>query len=618
MSIVAELKRRNVFKVAAAYLVAGWLLIEASSVMLEAFDAPVWLPKVVAALLAAGFPLAIFFAWAFEVTPEGIKRESEVDRSTSITHVTSQRLNIVTAVLLVLAIGLFVTEDLWRSPESAVAAAAVTATGDSGLVSIAVMPFANMSADSANEYFADGIAEEVLNLLAGVKTLSVASRTSAFAYKGSDASITDIASSLGVRYVLEGSVRKAGDRVRITAQLIDAGNDRHLWSETFDRALDDIFAIQDEIAGAIGKALRVELLGEGGRVVNAESIDPEAYTKFLEARHLLRRRNPDDVAAATVSLIEVLQVERQFARAHALVAEAYVLRGVIGLAGSDTSAARSGRGIALAAAKYHALVAQQINPVLGGVYLVLGQAKELENDRLGVLRDYQRAIELEPNEARPYQWRSLVYGEAGYQDRAKADTATALRLDPGNANLYSQAGYTAFLDGDLAEARRQFGRISEMGNVLGSEVSLYVLALASGAFDEAESHLDRVTAMLGEDEVTLPRLALAAARDPAQRAAFVSASESAYTRDASFVFQLMQALKLDEALLRLYDRDDLPEIIDGPGRLVWRADHAGVRADPRFVNFMDRLGFVALWREIGPPPDCRADGDSFRCGYGVE
>lgn len=616
MSIVAELKRRNVFKVAAAYLVAGWLLIEASSVMMEAFDAPAWLPKIIAALLAAGFPLAMFFAWAFEVTPEGIKRESEVDRSASITHVTSQRLNIVTVVLLVLAIGLFVTEDLWRANNGVVPSAADAS--DSELVSIAVMPFDNMSADSANEYFADGIAEEILNLLAGVKTMSVASRTSAFAFKGSAASITDIASSLGVRYVLEGSVRKAGDQVRITAQLIDAGNDRHLWSETFDRTLDDIFSIQDEIAAAIGKALRVELLGEGGQRVNAESIDPDAYARFLEARHLLRRRNAEDVAAALESLIEVVQVEQRFARGHVMLAEALVINALNeNSRATDARTDRSVLRIAMAQAKYHALVAADINPELSGVYLVLGSVKEDASDRVGAIADYERATALEPNEPRPYQWRSITLVEAGYIGRAKSDSVVAMRLDPDNANIHGNLGVIHQVQGDMAAAESSFERQIALGNTGTGRLALLLLALFNNGIAAAESHFPAATRQRSEEERNFLATAIAAAKDPARRDELLVLADRLRQDNMGIVLQTLQSLRLKEGLLQQYASSDFGWI-DGPSRLVWHADFADVRADPRFIDFMERLGFVDLWRELGPPADCRPDGDSFRCGYGFD
>jgi TolB-like protein len=428
MGLFEELKRRNVFRVAAAYLVASWLLIEASSVLLEAFGAPEWVPKTVAILLAIGFPIALFFAWAFEVTPEGVKREADVDRTQSITSHTARRLDLMTMALLVAAIVLFLSEGYWR-PDGGERSAMTTAVGDQPVVSIAVLPFENMSADAENEYFADGISEEILNLLAGVRDLEVASRTSAFAYKGTSSSIPDIASALGVRYVLEGSVRKAGEQVRITAQLIDSSNDRHLWSETYDRTLNDIFAIQDEIAGAIGAALQVELLGASGQRVTVETIDPELYADFLEARHLLRRRNYTDMAAALELLRGVVVTEPDFARGQAILSEAYMHNGL----GADAPLAE---GMAFTRAREHADRAIALNPDLAVPYTVLALITQWGGgDKLAALEYYGRAIELEPDEPRAYHWRGILYGQAGYVALAEADFRRGLELEPENANL---------------------------------------------------------------------------------------------------------------------------------------------------------------------------------------
>jgi TolB-like protein len=231
--------------------------------------------------------------------------------------------------LLVVAIGLFVYDrfflDTVTGPAASTPREVVTAAPGEQRPSVAVLAFENMSADADNEYFADGISEEILNLLADVKGMAVASRTSAFAFKGKELPIPEIAAALKVRYVLEGSVRKAGEQVRVTAQLIDADTDRHLWSETFDRTLRDVFTIQDEIAKAIGGALQVELLGEGGEAVKSESIDPDVYNRFLEARYLLRKRNDEDVDAGNRLLIDVVAAEPLFARAHVLLGEAYLL-----------------------------------------------------------------------------------------------------------------------------------------------------------------------------------------------------------------------------------------------------------------------------------------------------
>jgi TolB-like protein len=318
MSLFVELKRRNVIRVAAAYLVASWLLIEATSVLIDIYEAPGWVPKLMVGLLALGFPITLFFSWAFEITPEGVKREAEVDRAGSISHETGRKLDLITIGMLVLVIALVGVERFVLAPPSTTQAVATT----SG--SIAVLPFVNMSGDAENEYFSDGISEEILNVLAGIPELQVAARTSSFQFKGQDQDIPLIAQQLGVATVLEGSVRKQGERVRITAQLIAADSGFHLWSETYDRDLTDIFAIQDEIAAAIARALEVHLDVQSATGYGTE--DLAAYDRYLRGMHLWRLRTEASLLEAIDSFQSAIDADPEFARAY------------VGMAGSCTSA----------------------------------------------------------------------------------------------------------------------------------------------------------------------------------------------------------------------------------------------------------------------------------------
>ncbi|MCZ6536638.1 MAG: adenylyl cyclase, partial [Gammaproteobacteria bacterium] len=267
MSIFRELKRRNVFRVAAAYAVVAWLLIEVTATVFPIIKLPDWSVTLVAAFILIGFPLALILAWAFEITPEGIKLEKDVDRSQSVTHVTGRKIDYFIIAALVLALGFFAFDKFVLGPSRDAELVQATTQAVAELSteieksevpdnSIAVLPFVNMSSDPEQGYFSDGISEELLNVLVHVDGLRVASRTSSFAFKGGNKNLAEIADILKVSYLLEGSVRKAGNRVRITAQLIEAASDRHLWSEIYDRDLTDIFAIQSEIANAIVAALR--------------------------------------------------------------------------------------------------------------------------------------------------------------------------------------------------------------------------------------------------------------------------------------------------------------------------------------------------------------------------
>ena len=325
MSLFRELKRRNVFRVGAAYVVVAWLVIQVVATIFPAFgfgDAAVRIGTIV---LAIGLVPALIFSWAFELTPEGLKKEKDVDRSRSISLHTGKKLDRIIMVVLALALGYFAFDKFVLTPQREAAQqeqqmveleearqegrseALVESYGDN---SIAVLPFVNMSDDANNEYFSDGISEELLHLLARIPELRVISRTSAFAFKGDeDISIPELARKLNVSHILEGSVRKSGDDVRITAQLIEAHSDTHLWSKTYDRGLDDIFAIQDEIAQLVVDGLKVELLGDMPKVIRT---DPTVLTLVLQARRVMYSGTEDRRERAIALLEEALRIDPDY------------------------------------------------------------------------------------------------------------------------------------------------------------------------------------------------------------------------------------------------------------------------------------------------------------------
>ena len=254
-----ELKRRNVIRVAVAYLVAAWLVLQVADLVLENTAAPDWVMQVFMLLFALGFPLVLIFSWAYELTPEGLKREKEVDRTRSVTHQTGKKLNQITIGLLVVVV-LVVAAERLLMPHSGVSTPATETAGTPDR-SIAVLAFEDLSQDGDQEYFADGLSEELLNVLAQNPELQVAGRTSSFAFKGQNKDLREIGELLNVAHILEGSVRKAGNRIRVTAQLINAEDGYHLFSESYDRDLTDLFAVQDELAARISEALHTELIG---------------------------------------------------------------------------------------------------------------------------------------------------------------------------------------------------------------------------------------------------------------------------------------------------------------------------------------------------------------------
>ena len=289
MSLFAELKRRNVVRVGIAYAIVAWVLAQIAEFAFENFGAPEWVLKTVVVLLLLGLPLALFFAWAFEVTPEGVKREKDIDRSQSITQTTGRKLDFLIIGALVLALVYFVWErqagndEFDSSRQANVESVEVSSANGPAIRSIAVLPFINMSSDQEQEWFSDGLTEEILNALARTPDLLVAARTSSFKFKGSGEDVPTIASALGVAHVLEGSVRRDRDRLRVTAQLIRASDGFHLWSQNYDRKPEDVIALQEEVAIEIAIALQTAMDPDAlASMVSSGTSSVPAYNSYLQ------------------------------------------------------------------------------------------------------------------------------------------------------------------------------------------------------------------------------------------------------------------------------------------------------------------------------------------------
>jgi TolB-like protein len=399
-----------------------------ADLMLDNFGAPGWVIKSVLTLLIFGFPLAIFFAWAFELTPEGLKLEKNVDRNASITPVTGRKLDRTIIVLLAIAVVYFAWQSLRPGePEQ---------TEASGDQSIAVLPFVNMSSDAEQEYFSDGLSEELLNLLAKIPDLRVASRTSAFSYKGKDLQISDIGKELDVAHVLEGSVRKSGSKIRITAQLISVDDDAHLWSETWDRSLDDIFVIQDEIAKAVVDELKVRLMGE---LPQAVEIDPEAFSLYLQARHLMLQRTRQSLLRAEELIDEALSIAPSYVPGWTLKASIHSTQGDTGAVDVDT---------AFANAREAAETALQIDPEFGRAHAALADVLISHFwDFEGGRQEIEKALALDPGDLEILYLACNYYGVTGAYYKAVDLCEKAIDRDPLFAPVYPMIGVLyQFLD----------------------------------------------------------------------------------------------------------------------------------------------------------------------------
>jgi len=445
MNFIEELKRRNVFKVAVAYLVTAWVALQLADIVLENIDAPAWILQVFMLALGLGFPLALIFAWAFEMTPEGIKKEKDVDRNKSITHKTGQKLNRTIIVILALAVVLLLFDRFMPGPEVTLTPAEpeiVQTVPEEKAKSIAVLPFVNMSSDSEQEYFSDGISEEILNALARVKELKVAGRTSSFAFKGQSQDLRQIGETLGVEHILEGSVRKSGATVRITAQLIQVDDGFHLWSDTYDRELTDVFAIQDEIATAILEQLKAHLLdGESPAVITTARTDTEVYDLYLLARQRIYERKRLSIESAVEMLDKAIVKDPGYA-------PAYAQRGIAALLLSDRNYGEMTIAQAGIEGRLYLDKALQLDPNLAEAWAGIGlyHANNPGEHREGI-ETLNKALAINPNLIDASNWLQVIYSETGDNERALAILEEMVERDPlyppgfGNAiNAYNLFG----------------------------------------------------------------------------------------------------------------------------------------------------------------------------------
>jgi TolB-like protein/Flp pilus assembly protein TadD len=509
----AELKRRNVYKVAVAYAVAAWLFIQAASIFLPAFDAPPWAMKACIIVLMLGFPVALVLSWAFEITPEGIKRESDVETDQSITRRTGRKIVGITLALAVGAAGLLAFQ-LLRPRQ--VSSTAPTQPGAIPAKSVAVLPFENMSSDKENAYFADGIQEEILTRLAKIGDLKVISRTSTEKYKSAPNNLREIAQQLGVANILEGSVQKSRDQVRITVQLINALNDNHLWAETYDRSLIDTFAVESDVAQKIASSLAATLSGAEKQAIAARPTEnSEAYQLYLKGRFFWNKRTGTDLKMAGEFFEKAIAADPTYSGAYAGLAQTYLLIPVFG-AGRPRDffpkaniAARRAVELDATSAEGHAALAM----------LQLFDFKFESSES-----EFHRAIELNPNYATAHHWfgNSLLV-TLGRFDQAIKEGERAIELDPLsliiNADLgstlmiarrYDQAiaqlRKTLALDGNFAYARWNLGEALYHKGDLTAAIAEYEKAATLDDDPEILALLGRAYAETGQKEKALDML----------------------------------------------------------------------------------------------------------------
>lgn len=575
-SFVGELRRRNVLRAGALYVAAVWALAQGIAQLGPSFGMPDWGTRwfVIAAIV--GFPFWIVFAWLYEFTPEGLKRESEIERNASITHHTARKLNLAIIGVLAVAVVLLLTNTfVWRKGAGLHDADAAPIAGHS----IAVLPFVNMSDEKSNEYFSDGISEELLNLLAKIPQLEVTARTSSFSFKGKEIAIPEIARTLHVANVLEGSVRKAGNSVRITAQLIRASTGTQLWSQTYDRKLDDIFAIQEEIAADVVRKLQVTLLGDAPKVLTT---DPEAYALYLQGIEVGRQGSAEAYEQSDALFRKVLAIDPRYAPAWVGLAQNLTAEANAGLLATSGGYARAREAAGKALA---------IDPDYAPAHASLGYIASSENDLADAAQHLRSALALDPADA--YVLRNsavllqtlgrtdealrvdealarrdpvnpltlfnfgLLQNIAGRRDAAIASFRTALSLAPGRAGGHSQLGYTLLMKGDAASALAEIeAETSEIRKMIYLPMAYHAL----GRKADSDAALAALIAKYEKD------------------AAYNVAEVYAFRDEADPAFAW-----LDKAIE--YGDPGLSEIVTEPS-------FENVRADPRWLPFLRKAGYA--------------------------
>ncbi len=505
MRLVEELKRRNVIRVAIGYLAVGWLLLQAGSLIFGALDLPNSWVRGLLALLAVGFIPTLIFAWVYELTPEGLKRTSEVSTEESVSHLTGRKLDYIVIGVLAAVVALLLVDKFVVAPwqtarthaaESATAAAAPPVAGEGATAttppadSIAVLPFVDMSQAKDQEYFSDGLSEELLDLLAKVPQLKVIARTSSFSFKGKNADVAEIAKKLAVATVLEGSVRKSGNTLRVTAQLIRTIDSTHLWSETYDRELTDIFKVQDEIASAVVAALKLKLLPSQAAAGNQHrTANLDAYNEYLIGKQEFSRNNVDGWRHAEAGFRRSVALDPSYAPAWAGLADTLNFLSDF-LDGAD----------AIAAAKHEALAAADkavaLAPDLAEGYMARGQLRYTTFwDWTGAQADIERAMLLEPNSSESRFQRAELLATLGRLAEAIAEIRKAVELDPLSPKAWSSLGWELAATGRLAEAREA----AQRAVALNSESSFALVTVAIVELLEGNFEATRISLKRGGD-----------------------------------------------------------------------------------------------------------------------
>jgi len=571
MGLLAEAQRRRVFRVAAAYLVVGWLLIQVAATVLPQFDLPAWAPRMVTLLVALGFPVALVMAWVFDVTSEGVKVDASAPGS--------KRLLAVSAALVALALGWYFHDRPDNATRPPVAGITPTAASP-GIPSIAVLPFLDMSQAHDQEYFSDGLSEELLNLLAQLPQMRVISRTSSFSFKGKEVDVATIAKALNVGNVLEGSVRKSGNTLRITAQLIRASDSSHLWSQTYDRQLTDVFKVQDEIAAAVVAALKVQLLPAQSFANRPRSSNPEAYDQYLIGNQFNDRANQEGWRRAIAAYRKAIALDPGFAPAYAGLAAS--LGGLADVQGDAAGMAQS---------ELNAETTIRLAPNIPDGYVARGYVRmAYRRDWSGAEADLDKALALAPNDSAVQIAHARMLIVLDRLPEAVAAARKGTDLDPLWPPAWADLGRYLNAAHQFAAARQALNRALEISPE--SSYALYHLgeaALLEGKPQEALETFRKAETGYGYAGIAMAQHSLGNAK----------ASQQALDEEIA-QFGQGAAYQIAEAFAWRGNKDKAFEWLDRA-----YAQHDGglsfMKSDPLLANLHEDPRYGPLLKKLGLP-----------------
>lgn len=596
-SFFAELKRRNVYKVAVAYAVVGWLLVQIATQVFPFFEVPNWAVRLVVLLLILGFPVALIFSWAFEITPEGIKRESEIDPDKSITRKTGRKLIAVTAVLAVIAAGLLAFQ-LVRPKSGAPLSSVVSAAASK---SIAVLPFSDLSPNHDQESFSDGMAEEILNALAHLRDLKVVGRASSFFYKGKNVSLKQIGSELGVANVLEGSVRKQGEQVRITSALTRAADGLQIWSKNYNGTLANIFDLQESFARDIAGELKVVLADPSeGRVVDKPTDNPQAYALFIEAQTLVSQRVGDSLPRAIALLKEALRLDPNFARAWAKLAVALAVEPQYASADWQTN------WVAAEPAAHRAIELDSKN---AEAYAALGYIAFSRRRYVEMTEPAGHALAADPEDITTNYWYANELTGTGRTSDAEPIIDRILKRDPANRLALYYKGLLRLLAGDTAAAESMARRTDALGFPL-ADLTFASLYQMSGDYERGAGPFGRSLGALGT-KFTAAQLETIYRGIPMSGANHAPALQVLASRpNDQYVPGLLLFLGEPERSFAEFERSSTG-LSDAYLDFLWYPNGWArkARQSAAFQGFAKRIGLVDYWKQNRWPDLCQPTPD---------